>query len=310
MAGGNVPFRRMPRIVDPEGGAIVTANNRVVADDHPTISSPLPSALSPRHGSPRRVAGASLPDMLSIHLDASASGAGIRDRIAGASPKTPAGTALRDQIAAWDGHMAPRSHAAAYYIDVRRALTRLLAERSGLARAAADPLTKVPPGVVPLIQLWWTLPALLRADDTALLGGATWPDLIAAALDEVAVSGASTVEWGRRHRASFVHPLSPMFPDAAALLDPSGIDVGGDGDTVWANGTLASAGADAARRDRATPTTSAPGDRLLAGLPAPLVTGSRTTRPGAALGQGCADSRALRLARIEALARTKQVLKP
>src|SRR6185503_8681348 len=32
---GNVPFERMPRIVDPKGGAIVTANNRFVADDHP-----------------------------------------------------------------------------------------------------------------------------------------------------------------------------------------------------------------------------------------------------------------------------------
>ncbi|MGE0421305.1 MAG: penicillin acylase family protein [Reyranellaceae bacterium] len=247
---GNVPFERMPRIVDPEGGAIVTANNRVVADDHPDY---LVTDCHPPYRARRimdrldALPAASLPDMLSIHLDdLSLPGLEIRDRIAGASPKTPAGIALRDQIAAWDGHMAPRSQAAAYYIDVRRALTRLLADRSGLARAAADPLTRVPPGVVPLIQLWWTLPALLRADDSALLGGATWPDLIAAALDEVAASGASAAEWGKRHRPKFVHPLSPMFPDAAALLDPSGIDVGGDGDTVWANGTLASAGVDAA----------------------------------------------------------------
>lgn len=246
----NVPFERMPRITDPKGGAIVTANNRFVADDHPDY---LVTDCHPPYRARRimdrlnALPAASLPDMLAIHLDdLSLPGLEIRDRIATAAPKSAAGIALRDAIAAWDGHMAPRSLAAGQYMDVRRALTRLLAERSGLSRAAADPLTKVPPGVVPLLQLWWTLPGLLRVDDTSLLGGSTWAELIAAALDEVSAASTTPAAWGTRHRPRFAHPLSPVFPDAAALLDPPGIDVGGDGDTVWANGTLASAGVDAA----------------------------------------------------------------
>src|SRR5581483_2658296 len=39
-----------------------------------------------------------------------------------------------------------------------------------------------------------------------------------------------------------LHPLAPSFPDAAALLDPPGLGVGGDNDTVWATGCYAGTG--------------------------------------------------------------------
>jgi len=252
---GTVPFERMPHLVDPEGGTIVTANNRFVADDHPDY---LVTDCHPAYRARRildRLAAlpaATLPDMVAIHMDdLSLPGLEIRDRIAAAVPATEGGRKLRDTIAAWDGHMGAGSRAAAAYIAVRRALTRSVAERSGLARAARDPLTKVPPGVVPLNQLWWTMPGLLRADDTTLLSGATWAELIAGALDDVAASakageiGDTNAEWGPLHRPRFVHALSPLFPDAAALLDPPGPIVGGDGDTVWATGTLCAGGTDA-----------------------------------------------------------------
>src|SRR5262249_27965277 len=159
-------------LVDPEGGIIVTANNRFVADDH---SDYLVTDCHPAYRARRifdRLAAlpaATLPDMVAIHMDdVSLPGIEIRDRIAAATPATPAGRKLRDRIAAWDGHMAAGSTAAAAYIAVRRALTRSVATRSGLAGATRDPLTKVPPGVVPLNQLWWTVPGLLRADDATL----------------------------------------------------------------------------------------------------------------------------------------------
>jgi hypothetical protein len=47
-------------------------------------------------------------------------------------------------------------------------------ERSGLSAVTRDPVSQVAPGVVPLNQIWWALPSLLRNDDTALLGGWDW----------------------------------------------------------------------------------------------------------------------------------------
>jgi penicillin amidase len=245
---GTIAFDRMPRVIDPPGGTIVTANNRLVADDHPDY---LVTDCHPPFRAQRVTArlaalpAASLADMLAIHMDTESLPAReVRDRIAGTFPKTEAGTALRNAIAAWDARMDAHSREAAAYIAVRRAMTRALAARSGLSGVAADPLCKVPPGTGPLNNLWWALPNLLRNDDTSLLGGASWNDLIVAALDEVAKAG-SHATWGELHRPRFSHPLSPLFPQAAALLDPPGPIVAGDGDTVQANGTIATAGLDA-----------------------------------------------------------------
>ena len=41
-------------------------------------------------------------------------------------------------------------------------------------------------------------------------------------------------EWGRVHHTAPTHPLSEVFPDAASLLDPPSVPLGGDGDTPQA----------------------------------------------------------------------------
>ena len=134
-----------------------------------------------------------------------------------------------------DGRMEAGSGAAAQYNALRRAMTLILAQRSGLGAAAAHPWGAVPPGVSPAGQLWWTLPALLRADDTTLLGGWTWGDVLAAALADVA-SRPAPASWGVAHQPRFVHPLG------APGLDPPSRPVGGDGDTVLATGLLPAVG--------------------------------------------------------------------
>ncbi len=48
------------------------------------------------------------------------------------------------------------------------------------------------------------------------------------------------------HRPRLAHPLSALFPEAAPLLDPPAEVLGGDGDTVQANGLVAPAGPRAA----------------------------------------------------------------
>jgi penicillin G amidase len=240
---GWIPFEAMPRQIDPAGGAIVTANNRVVADGgadylctdcHPPTRARRIGALL---AEPGMAAEAIHGDMLSANALL------LRDRLAALpAPDDPVAAALREGLLAWDGRMTADSVAASGYIALRLALTRILADRSGLGGLAGDPLLAVPPGIVPLNQLWWTLPALLRADDATLLRGWSWAQALQAALTSAAADPIATQPWGEAHRPRFAHPLGSLFPDAAALLDPPARAIGGDGDTVFANGLLPSGG--------------------------------------------------------------------
>ncbi len=244
---GWIPFEAMPRQIDPAEGIIVTANNRVVADGGPDY---LCTDCHPPNRARRIMEMLSLPptdaeaQSTAIHGDAlSVNALLLRDRLATLPVPGDAGAAaLREHLLGWDGQMVAGSVAAAGYIALRLALTRILAERSELGALAGDPLLAVPPGVMPLNQLWWTLPALLRADDASLLGGWTWPQAIEAALTAAATNPLAAQPWGEAHRPRFAHPLSAPFPDAAALLDPAAQAIGGDGDTVFANGLLPASG--------------------------------------------------------------------
>ncbi|MGY4800260.1 penicillin acylase family protein [Teichococcus aerofrigidensis] len=234
----------MPRAIDPEEGLIVTANNRVVADDHPDYlctdcHPPYRAAriLERLRGTP----GFGPEDAAAIHGDTLSPNALLfRERLAALAPLEGEAEALRQRLLAWDGRMSADATAPTDYVALRRALTRILAERSGLGGAGGHPWLAVAPGVAPMNQLWWTLPNLLRRDDAALLDGWRWEEAIGAALREVA--GATEQPWGETHRPRFAHPLSALFPAAAALLDPPALPIGGDNDTVLANGLLAASG--------------------------------------------------------------------
>ncbi|TPG59864.1 penicillin acylase family protein [Roseomonas nepalensis] len=242
----------MPVVLDPLGGVIVTANNRVVADGHPDY---LCTDCHPPHRA-RRIAellAAGRPGpggAGAIHGDVLSPIALLfQERLARQpAPAGEAAAALRARLLGWDGRMEAGSAAATAYVALRRALTGVLAARSGLAGVAGHAWLSPSPGVVPLNQLWWALPALLRADDASLLGGWSWEEAMGAALAEAAA--APEVEagrpWGEAHRPRFAHPLSALFPEAAALLDAPARAIGGDGDTVLAQGVVASAGTAAA----------------------------------------------------------------
>jgi penicillin amidase len=136
--------------------------------------------------------------------------------------------------------MDANSVGAGRYNTLRRAMTAILARRSGLAGMAAHAWAAVPPGVSAVGNLWWVLPTLLRNDDAAMLDGWGWDDVLRAALEETAA--APTIPWGEMHRPAFQHPLSPLFTQAAPLLDPPSMPLGGDGDTVMAIGLVPTAG--------------------------------------------------------------------
>lgn len=242
---GWIPFESMPRQIDPADGVIVTANNRVVADGGPDY---LCTDCHPPNRARRIMTLLSRPatdadaQSAAIHGDTlSANALLLRDSLAALSVSGEA-AALRQRLLDWDGRMAAGSLAASGYMALRLALTRILAERSGLGALGGDPLLAVAPGVVPLNQLWWTLPTLLRTDDATLLGGWSWSEALQAALVAAVADPLATQPWGDAHRPRFTHPLSAAFPGAAPLLDPPAQAIGGDGDTVFANGLLPHAG--------------------------------------------------------------------
>jgi penicillin amidase len=245
---GWIAHEDMPVAINPAGGVIVTANNRVVDDSHPDY---LCTDCHPPHRA-RRIAallaeGPHAPEAAgTIHGDTlSPIALLLRDRLAALPVPTDAAQAeMHARLRDWDGRMDAGSEAATAYIALRRALTSILAERSGLVGLSGHPWLSPSPGIAPQNQLWWALPALLRADDASMLGGWSWEQAIAAALAQAAATPAQP--WGEAHRPRFTHPLSPLFPDSAALLDPPALPIGGDGDTVLADGVVCTAGPAAA----------------------------------------------------------------
>jgi penicillin G amidase len=243
---GMIPADQMPRVDDPERGYIVTANNRVAAagdyfstDVHPPYRArrieELLAGLRP----------AAPQDMAAIHRDDASEPARLfQAALARVTPESAAARAVRDLVTGWDARMSPGSAAAACYSRLRWALAEIVTSRSGLSAAADSELTRLPPGVSAVTNVWWMLPGLLRSADVSLTGGATWPELLAEALDAVA-AGTADEAWGDLHRARLMHPLAPLFPAQAPALSPAGARLGGDNETVWANGCRAESGTDA-----------------------------------------------------------------
>jgi penicillin amidase len=58
-------------------------------------------------------------------------------------------------------------------------------------------------------------------------------------------AGTPGEAWGDLHRARLMHPLASLFPAQATALSPAGARLGGDNETVWANGCRAESGPDA-----------------------------------------------------------------
>ncbi|MEA2727465.1 MAG: penicillin amidase [Acetobacteraceae bacterium] len=241
---GWIPHEDMPCVINPPGDRIVTANNRVVSDDYADY---LCTDCHPPYRARRimerlRQAPFRPEDAAALHADTLSPHAGLfKDRLAAMPvPRDAKAAALREALLLWDGRMDAASTGAAGYAALRRALTSILAERSGLSAVAAHPFAAVPPGIAVQGQLWWALPTQLRNDDASMLDGWDWTRALQAALSEASRTGSE--RWGALHQPRLTHPLSTVFPQAARLLDPPSLPVGGDSDTVLATGIVPAAG--------------------------------------------------------------------
>ena len=248
---GMIPWEKMPRTFDPARGYIVTANNRIVSD-HRDGAPYLCTDCHPPYRAKRietlleALSSATLVDMKLIHGD-------VQSLTAPVFQNMMSKTILSDSVAVdmkhliinWDGKMDKNSISAGAYSLFRWQLAALLAERSGLIKANQHALLQLPPAVIPVHQLWWALPQFVRGNDISLLNGWTWEQAF-----EEALKRAATIfngkAWGSTHQAALKHPLGSLSTEASALLDPPGLFVGGDNDTVLANGCIPAFGLSAA----------------------------------------------------------------
>ncbi len=252
---GMIPFAEMPHQTNPADGVIVTANNRVVDETYPYY---LGHEFAAEHRA-RRIAdlldGAAGPltpaDMQAIHGDMLSRPAQtlltLLDRL---TPQSALGREALALLRAWDGWMAPDQAAPAIYAGLRAELVDLVC-RPLLGSLAPEAFGSVTGGGARLLsRLRPNLLGYAAADDRGLLPeGVTWPALLTEALERAVRSLAdqlgpdlSAWRWEEIHQVRSVHPLAPFFPEAAPLLNPPAIGLGGDPDTVQAAGFVPATG--------------------------------------------------------------------
>jgi len=253
--GEPLPYDALPSCVNPERGAIVTANQRIVSDAYP-------HHLSDGYSRPDRAEriwsrldaldAATADDMAAIHRDVVSLRAPLWvARLRALAPSDTIERAALALLGDWDGTMRADSGAAAVVMVVRDAVCRRLVHVPGLAELR-EPYLGEPPGafVPPTLRLWPALSPLLALDDTRFLpAGETWTDVLAAALsDGVALlrtrfgDDPSTWRWGALHTSAPTHPLSGLHPEWTGRLDAPPVEMAGEWDTVFASSHAAGIG--------------------------------------------------------------------
>jgi penicillin amidase len=241
---GFVPPKQMPECIDPPGGRIVTANNRIVEDGTGPY---LCTDCHPPHRA-RRIAELldgfekpSIDTMSEIYVDVSSRPAHLfQSYLEGYQAKTDRARRILEDLRDWDCRLTPTSTAASVYSLLRVAVTTVVARKSGLSaleRLHSNLMTDT--GIIS--HLWWVIPSLLRDEDATLLGTSNWELVFDEAMEIVQVDQAARV-WSALHAPTLRHPLASVFPMEAAELNQACAPVGGDNDTVFATGFSAGDG--------------------------------------------------------------------
>jgi penicillin amidase len=251
---GAIPFDAMPVMRNPATGWIATANSRIADADYPHY---LGLDYAPDFRTRRIVTrlqdlrGATVEDMAGIHADRVSIPAGSLVELASRIEPLDAGSrAALALLRRWNGSMDPDSAAPTVYAAFRSRLARdVLGPVLGpLTGDAFGQLPSAP--VTHMARLRGRLVEWIRDDDRTLLAaGDDWGSAMAralagavAALRETLGPDPASWTWGRAHATRPAHPLSSVFPDHAALLDPPSQPMGGDGETVQAAEFVPAAG--------------------------------------------------------------------
>jgi penicillin amidase len=248
---GYVPFDELPEIVDPPGGQLVTANNRIAPEDYPhhVTSEYMDGYRAARIDELLRERGRhSLETFGRIQNDLfTAAGRDTAAHLARLAPQDQASVRAIERLRSWDHRMDPDTVAgticAVFTVHFARAVAQAVIGDEdaakhwiSLSRVGFTEMTSSPWRFQSrLLELW-------DERDAELLGGRDWDELalesLRAALAELTErfgEDASDWRWGRVHGLRFVHPLGEGDAPASAVLDrvlSRTVPAGGSQETV------------------------------------------------------------------------------
>lgn len=271
---GYIPFDALPRINNPSQGYIVSANNRVVAEDYP-----IRIELEPISGDrAQRISELILDSSLrgdekitidffrTMQFDQVSTSARwisryINSLIERQSAHTPRSELIDilELMKDWDGALTTSGPSAAIYqVFIRKLAELLLAYKlkESPQEPASSRLTErlMGKGPTPVLadrslfgERWlpWLIHILQSSDATwfDLGGGVTTDAVVKQALLEAFQelkltlgSDPSRWSWGRLHKATFRHILGSQ-QYYSRLFNRGPFSVGGDSTTIWATGT-------------------------------------------------------------------------
>ena len=243
---GFVPFEELVRSRNPETGYIVTANNRIVGNDYPHY---IGLDFAPEFRACRitdrleEMDEATVDDMAAIHAEGvSIPGRTYARLLAQVEPLDDYFARAIEALSGWDGTMDRDAVVPTIYSAFRLELDRtLLVHLLGpLADEALGATGRGAPMQLTQLRALWVRMAD-EGDASMLSPGDDWRSLMARALAD-GVAGLrlrlgddiGSWKWDRVHFTRPEHTLSASFPEAAPLLDPPPVPMGGDGDTPHA----------------------------------------------------------------------------
>jgi penicillin G amidase len=258
---GYVPYEDLPEIVNPPGGTIVTANNRIAPDDYPHhITSEymdgyraarIEQMLAERERH-------SLEDFARMQTDVlSIPGGETARRLCRLEPESQREVRAIERLKSWDHQLTPETIAG----TIVHVFTVHFARAIGIAvigddEQAARWISKGRLGFTAMNPSPWRFQArmleLWAEGDEELIGGQSWDDLalraFSTALDELESrygADPKAWRWGRVHGARFPHALSEGRGPIAGVLDrilSRRVPAGGAQETVNAVGYVAHGG--------------------------------------------------------------------
>ena len=245
---GNIPFKDLARMRNPDTGYIATANNRIVGNDYLYY---IALEFAPEYRA-RRVTEhlkdmtqGTVEDMVAVHADkVSIPARAYEALLSSIEPLDEPSAAARQRLAGWDGTMDRDLVAPTIYSAFRLRLLRIVVEHllgplaskaiSGTGRGSPRHLGQ-------LASLLVTHAG--EGNDSLLPSGTSWESLVAQALADGVADLKDRLGddmdkwlWGKVHHTGPKHTLSASLPGLAGLLDPPQVPMGGDGDTPQAGG--------------------------------------------------------------------------
>jgi penicillin amidase len=232
---GWVPYDELPAQVNPPGGVLVTANNRIAPDDYPHhITSEYLDGY--RAARIEQLLGErdkhSLDDFARIQLDLySIPGEQTAHRLARLRPTGQRETRAIERLKSWDHRLEPDTIAGTIYAVFTAHFARAVSEAViGDPDYAERWRSRSQLGFTPMVSSPWRFQARLielwDEGDESLIGGRSWNDLaleaLSAALDELEERfghDPAGWTWGRVHGVRFAHTLAEGDGRASKMLD-------------------------------------------------------------------------------------------